>query len=217
MTTRSLVSIVDDDESVRESLPDLVLDVERTLGLDVETAARRGPTGRANLDRFIDVAAEFAASGESPTLSAFLAYLDAAETAERGLRPGEVEVVGDVVQLLTVHGAKGLEWDAVFVVGLVDGVFPAGHALQSHLISKCLHKAGWAADQPQLLFELSKRMADNRVVAGVHYPIDCEAGRVAADEIFALLSNPAKCPKFNRLMTKRAHDETRPKPPEREL
>jgi DNA helicase II / ATP-dependent DNA helicase PcrA len=111
-----------------QPLPDLVHDVERTLGLDVEVAARHDPTGRSNLDRFLDVAAEFAASGEAPTLTAFLAYLEAAETAERGLRPGEVEVAGDRVQLLTVHGAKGLEWDAVFVVGLVEQLFPAGHA-----------------------------------------------------------------------------------------
>jgi DNA helicase-2/ATP-dependent DNA helicase PcrA len=113
---------------VGQPLPDLVHDIERSLGLDVEVAARGDATGRANLDRFLDVTAEFAASGESPTLAAFLAYLGAAEEAERGLRPGEVEVSGDRVQILTVHGAKGLEWDAVFVAGLVDQLFPAGHA-----------------------------------------------------------------------------------------
>ena len=111
-----------------QPLLDLVHDVERTLGLDVEVAAGVRPGGRTNLDRFLDVVTEFAASGEAPTLPAFLAYLDAAETAERGLSPGEVEVVGDQVQVLTVYGAKDSSGTPKFVAGLVDGVFPAGHA-----------------------------------------------------------------------------------------
>jgi DNA helicase-2/ATP-dependent DNA helicase PcrA len=36
---------------------------------------------------------------------------------------------GDFVQLMTVHAAKGLEFDTVFVVGLSDGVFPNERAM----------------------------------------------------------------------------------------
>ncbi len=31
----------------------------------------------------------------------------------------------NAVQILTVHGSKGLEWDGVVVFGLGDGVFPS--------------------------------------------------------------------------------------------
>lgn len=114
-----------------QSLPDLIADVERTIGLDVEVAVRAGRDGagdaglaRGHLDALGDVAARF--SGETPgaTLSAFLAYLAAAEDEERGLAPGEVEVVEGAVQVLTAHAAKGLEWDIVAVAGLSRGVWP---------------------------------------------------------------------------------------------
>jgi DNA helicase II / ATP-dependent DNA helicase PcrA len=110
-----------------QPLVDLVADVVRTLGLDVEVAARTGEiaASRADLDAFLDVAAAFAESGEGASLTAFLAYLDAADTEERGLEPGQVEVAEERIQILTVHGAKGLEWDVVFVPGCVEGVFPA--------------------------------------------------------------------------------------------
>jgi DNA helicase-2/ATP-dependent DNA helicase PcrA len=105
-------------------LPDLVADTERALLLDAETAARPGPVGRVHLDAFADVVADFAAGAEVPTLSALLDYLAAAEDAEDGLSPGEVEVATDRVQILTVHAAKGLEWELVAVPNLVERVFP---------------------------------------------------------------------------------------------
>jgi DNA helicase-2/ATP-dependent DNA helicase PcrA len=112
-------------------LAELVMEVERTLGLDVEVASRPGAdpaAARADLDAFADAAAAFAGDAQEPTLGAFLAYLEAAESEEFGLEAGQVGET-DSVKLATVHAAKGLQWAAVFVPGLAGGpqrhVFPA--------------------------------------------------------------------------------------------
>ena len=116
---------------VARPLPDLVGEVERALGLDIEVAARPGrdmASARADLDAFADAAAAFAGDQEEPTLGAFLAYLTAAEDEEFGLESGRVGD-GDTVTLATVHASKGLQWAAVVVPGLAAGkkaqVFPA--------------------------------------------------------------------------------------------
>jgi ATP-dependent DNA helicase UvrD/PcrA len=66
----------------------------------------------------------FAAGGDDPGLPAFLAYLTAAEEREDGLELDVGEVGAERVQILTVHAAKGLEWDHVVVAGLTKTVFP---------------------------------------------------------------------------------------------
>ncbi|MEZ0492190.1 ATP-dependent helicase [Kineococcus sp. TBRC 1896] len=114
----------------RTHLPvaDLVGEVERSLLLDVEVAARPGSSPsseRGNLDALADAAASFSAGAQRPGLGGFLSWLDAAEVRERGLEPGAADVATDAVQLLTVHASKGLEWDVVAVPGLVEKSFPA--------------------------------------------------------------------------------------------
>ncbi|WP_225724876.1 MULTISPECIES: ATP-dependent DNA helicase [unclassified Nocardia] len=118
-------------ERAGQPLTELVADVERTIGVGVETQARRAMAGtgagREHLDAFAEVVAGYAAD-TGASLGGLLAFLTAAESVENGLEPGEVEVARDRVQVLTVHAAKGLEWEVVAVPHVVRGVFPSGAA-----------------------------------------------------------------------------------------
>ncbi|QNK80134.1 ATP-dependent DNA helicase [Nakamurella sp. PAMC28650] len=108
----------------RLSLPlgDLVAELERTSGLDVEVRIS-SPAGRAHLDAFADVVADFSAGGGGAV--ELVEYLVTAADREDGLTPGEVAPTPGRVQVLTVHAAKGLEWEIVAVPHLSDTVFPS--------------------------------------------------------------------------------------------
>ncbi|QDQ98169.1 ATP-dependent helicase [Tomitella fengzijianii] len=111
---------------IGQPLTELTAEVERSLDIGIEVAARSGNTGggREQLDAFAMVVAEYAADPHA-TLTGLLGYLSAAESVEKGLTPGEVELDPHRVQILTVHASKGLEWQVVAVPHLVGGVFPA--------------------------------------------------------------------------------------------
>lgn len=103
--------------------------VERAISvLGVATDAIADPMpndGREALDTFVDVARNFEKDAPDPSMRAFLAWLDVAEQEERGLAGPHTDPDPDAVQILTIHGAKGLEWDSVVVYGLGDGIFPS--------------------------------------------------------------------------------------------
>ena len=109
-------------------LPDLIAEIRRALGVDVEARAARpvaaGWGGTEHLDAFSDVVADFAERSDA-TADGLLAFLEVATVIENGLAPAEIAVATDRVQILTVHAAKGLEWQVVAVPHLSARVFPS--------------------------------------------------------------------------------------------
>ena len=59
-----------------------------------------------------------------------------------------VEPEPEAVQLLTIHAAKGLEWDAVAVAGLVEQVFPSYRARAREDLA--VADRGWMTDAQEL-------------------------------------------------------------------
>ncbi len=97
------------------------------MGWTPEAPAARGQTRDRweSLQALVDQAAELAAAGVTepgtPDLGAFVDDLD------RRASEQHAPVAGGVT-LATLHAAKGLEWDAVFVVGVCEGTLPITYA-----------------------------------------------------------------------------------------
>ncbi|AMM25623.1 UvrD-helicase domain-containing protein [Variovorax sp. PAMC 28711] len=78
----------------------------------------------------LDEAMELAPDAETgETLSPLAAFLThaALESGDNQAQAGQ-----DAVQLMTVHAAKGLEFDCVFITGMEEGLFPHENAMSDH-------------------------------------------------------------------------------------
>jgi DNA helicase-2/ATP-dependent DNA helicase PcrA len=111
------------------ALPDLVSLVEQELRLDIEVVANEDrPLGGAPMEALFDAIDGYLALDDFSTrvgseLSGFLAWLRAAEERE-DLSPRPEDPEPGTVQILTIHGSKGLEWDLVAVPRLVTDELP---------------------------------------------------------------------------------------------
>src|SRR5574340_97135 len=77
-----------------------------------------------NLNELVNAAVGFVNENEDDSLTAFLTHA-ALEAGEH-----QAEAGSDALQLMTVHAAKGLEFHAVFLSGLEEGLFPHENATQ---------------------------------------------------------------------------------------
>ncbi|MCG5216625.1 UvrD-helicase domain-containing protein [Streptosporangium soli] len=154
-----------------QPLPDLITEIERRTGLEVEVAAQAATASafaaRADLDAFQDAASRFAGDAEDPTLGAFLAYLKAADEEENGLDAGRVGE-SNSVKLMTIHASKGLEWPVVVVPGMSQLRSKTG-ALASGTIfpARPVTTPRWTENPRKLPYPLRGDAADLPRLAGL--------------------------------------------------
>jgi len=79
-----------------------------------------------NIYEFLGVAAEFEKEEADNSLSEFLDSIALVSDTDK-LDEGE-----EAVTLMTMHSAKGLEYNNVFIVGMEDGLFPSKKSIYEH-------------------------------------------------------------------------------------
>ena len=112
-------------------LPAAVRHVLASAGLTAVPPAARGAIRERweSLAAIAGLADDLAAARPGATLAEFAGELS--ERAETGHAP-----VAAAVTLATMHAAKGLEWDAVLIPGLVEGIMPIVHARTAEAIEE---------------------------------------------------------------------------------
>jgi ATP-dependent DNA helicase UvrD/PcrA len=125
MATATDASVADIVEAVLDRTGYLeALEAERTI------EAR----GRIeNLEELVGVAREYDASAQEPSLSGFLQEISLYADQD-ALRDGDDD--GGQVTLMTLHTAKGLEFRAVFMIGMEEGIFPHSRSIEENTLEE---------------------------------------------------------------------------------
>jgi DNA helicase-2/ATP-dependent DNA helicase PcrA len=77
-----------------------------------------------NLQELVGVAREYQETAEEPSLSSFLQEISL--YSDQDAMRGETSLV----TLMTIHNAKGLEFRAVFMIGMEEGIFPHARSIE---------------------------------------------------------------------------------------
>ncbi len=81
-----------------------------------------------NVYEFITAASLFTLEGTSTNEAVYKGFLDQIAL----ISSDEVKTEGGAVTLMTLHSAKGLEFEVVFMVGMEEGIFPHARALNDN-------------------------------------------------------------------------------------
>ncbi|MDO5671630.1 MAG: ATP-dependent DNA helicase [Actinomycetaceae bacterium] len=120
----------------------LIAFAARLFAQDIEAQIEGSNTSRNTLNSFIAQATQYEKGNVVASLEAFLGWLEIAEEKENSFGSVQVEEEPGVVQIMTIHAAKGLEWNHVVVAGLSNSRFPSYNG-QKKCEPSDLDEYGW--------------------------------------------------------------------------
>jgi len=103
-------------------LTELLLRESGYLAMLREQRDEQAPIRLENLNEFLSVTQQFEKEHPEGNLSAFLEHVALISDVDN------YDQDADVVNLMTLHAAKGLEFPVVFICGMEDGIFPHSRA-----------------------------------------------------------------------------------------
>lgn len=101
--------------------------VVKQSGLEKELKADPDPeqSALANVEELISAAAEYDAGNPEGSVAEWLSQVSLVSDTDK------VDLAGGAVTLMTLHAAKGLEFPAVYIAGLEEGLLPHARARES--------------------------------------------------------------------------------------
>jgi DNA helicase II / ATP-dependent DNA helicase PcrA len=109
---------------VRELFFELMEKTGYLQALEINLEPSEAARATANVSRFAELIAEFCETSADRSLEAYMHHLDLVLLSGEDEESAPVDGFVDAIQVMTIHQAKGLEFDAVFVPGLVEGRLP---------------------------------------------------------------------------------------------
>jgi DNA helicase-2/ATP-dependent DNA helicase PcrA len=134
----------------------------------LEIAQRASGPDRKYVQRLAEFVTEWEPKSETRQLAEFLEYLDYYQQANCTISLNDDGAPGDAVQLMTVHGAKGLEFPQVFVLRVNSRAFPVSDRkplfeFPLELMKEELPEGDYHTQEERRLFYVALTRAEDRL------------------------------------------------------
>ena len=128
LNTRDFVNTIEEAKSQKEKMPiskfiEYVLKKTGYIKALEDENTIEAENRIENLEEFLNVAVEFEKEEAQNSLQDFLEGMTLASDIDN------VDDNDESITLMTLHSAKGLEFPAVFLVGMEEGIFPSNRAI----------------------------------------------------------------------------------------